>query len=366
MARLLLQALEAAGNRVELASRFRSWQPVPDALRQTRLGDLGRRLSDRLVRRLRMRPPEERPELWFTYHLYYKAPDWLGPRVSGALGIPYVVAEASHASKRASGPWSVGHEAAAGAIRRANLVLDLNPADRACLLPLLGERRRLVSLKPFLGPEIRSATPTKAEKLEIRRDLADRFGLDTRTPWLLCVAMMRSGDKRASYRILSQCLERLRALPWQLLVVGDGPARAEVMHALAAGAGNGSRVIYAGAQNESALPAFYLAADLFVWPAVNEAYGMAILEAQAHGLPVVAGRSGGVPHIVREGETGLLAPPDNPAGLSHAIAELLADPERRAAVGAAARRDYAAEHSFARGVATLDSALTGLFQRQSA
>ena len=48
--------------------------------------------------------PAAAPELWFTYHLYHKAPDWLGPRIAGALGIPYVVAEASFAPKQAGGP----------------------------------------------------------------------------------------------------------------------------------------------------------------------------------------------------------------------------------------------------------------------
>src|SRR5258708_24281091 len=67
---------------------------------------------------------DERPELWFTYHLYYKAPDWLGPAVSEALGIPYVIAEASYAPKRAHGPWAFGHEGSAAAIRKAALVLD--------------------------------------------------------------------------------------------------------------------------------------------------------------------------------------------------------------------------------------------------
>ena len=47
-----------------------------------------------------------RPDLWFTYHLYYKAPDLVGPLVAGALGIPYAVAEASVAHKRAGKPLS--------------------------------------------------------------------------------------------------------------------------------------------------------------------------------------------------------------------------------------------------------------------
>ena len=61
---------------------------------------------------------------------------------------------------------------------------------------------------------------------------------------------------------------------------------------------------------------------------------MALLEAQAAGLPVVAGRSGGVPSVVADGETGLLAPEGDAAAFAEAVGALLADPERRARDGA--------------------------------
>ena len=96
------------------------------------------------------RGPATAPQLWFTYHLYYKAPDWLGPRVAGALGIPYVVAEASFAAKRAGGAWDAGHRAIERAIRQADAVIGLNPADRDGVLPLLASPARWIALKPFL------------------------------------------------------------------------------------------------------------------------------------------------------------------------------------------------------------------------
>src|SRR5207253_11404693 len=63
--------------------------------------------------------PQVAPELWFTYHLYHKAPDWLGPQIADALRIPYVVAEASDAPKQASRGWAAGRRAAERAIRRS-------------------------------------------------------------------------------------------------------------------------------------------------------------------------------------------------------------------------------------------------------
>src|SRR6516162_7792641 len=104
VAQLFLAALRRGGHDPVLASRFRSFEGRGDRYLQTRLAALGRKLAERLVRRYRAAPASA-PDLWFTYHIYHKAPDWLGPRVALALGVPYVVAEASFAPKRAGGAW---------------------------------------------------------------------------------------------------------------------------------------------------------------------------------------------------------------------------------------------------------------------
>ena len=96
------------------------------------------------------------------------------------------------------------------------------------------------------------------------------------------------------------------------------------------------RVRFAGACRTTALPALYAGADLYLWPAINEAYGMAFLEAQAAGLPVVAGRTGGVPAVVADGVTGLLTPIGDAAAFAAAVARLLDGPAERARLAAAA------------------------------
>jgi glycosyltransferase involved in cell wall biosynthesis len=114
-------------------------------------------------------------------------------------------------------------------------------------------------------------------------------------------------------------------------------------------------VRYAGAQEPEDMPVLLAAADLFVWPAINEAWGMAILEAQAAGLPVVAGRFGGVPVLVADGSTGLVTSPRDVAAFTASVGALLRDAERRQRFGAAARAKVAAEHDVPAAGAALDT-----------
>jgi glycosyltransferase involved in cell wall biosynthesis len=355
VARLLVAALREAGHRVEQACAFSSFDATGDATRQRRLGVLGRRLAGSLSRRYLGRPAVRRPDLWFTYHVYHKAPDWLGPTVSRTLGIPYVVAEASHAPKQKFGPWATGYEAAAEAISDADLVFGLNSADAECVLALLADSGRLVAMKPFIDTSRYAAAAANRERC--RQALNRGHGLDADVPLLLTVAMMRHGDKLASYRVLGDALGRLRSRPWRLLVVGEGPARAEVEAALGA---LRSRVVWLGELDDGDLPAIYAGADLYVWPAIGEAYGMAFLEAQAAGLPVVAGRTGGVPDVVADGETGRLVAIGDDAAFATAVAHLLDDDEERRRMGMRAEGRMRRDHDLSVAARTLRDAVASL------
>jgi glycosyltransferase involved in cell wall biosynthesis len=375
IARLLLEALRLAGHAPMVASHLRSFDPVGRPFRQKKLAAHGRQTAERLITRWRARP-ETAPGLWFTYHLYYKAPDWLGPAVSAALGIPYVVAEASFAAKRAGGPWDIGHRAVEAALRKADRVIGLNSADRDGVLPLLAYPERYVALPPFLDaaayrPDPRPPAPAeegdcsaaKAGSAPSPGGGGSGSGLSAETPRLITVAMMRSGDKLASYNILGAALAQLLDLPWSLEVVGDGPARDEVCAALAP---LGDRVAYAGALDERAVSARLAAADLFVWPAINEAFGMALLEAQASGLAVVAGRVGGVGDVIADGATGLLASPGDADAFAEAVRGLLGDPARCARYGEAAGDKVRREHDLPAAVARLGAVIGSLDRDRAA
>ena len=351
LARLLIDALRHGGHEVELAAVFRSREGAGDGARQDRLQQLGEMLAARLIRRYRARPPTARPALWFTYHLYYKAPDWLGPAVADALAIPYVVAEASHAPKRAGGAWAAGHRATVDAVRRAAAVFAFNRDDLICL-PDIVPAERVHYLPPFLDAGPFGAAADARDRH--RAVIAARHDLDPARPWLLAVAMMRPGDKVESYTQLAAALDRLEDRSWQLLIVGDGPA-SDAVHGLFTRFG-GARVRHGGAVPVDELPAIYAAADLFVWPAVGEAFGMAILEAQAAGLPVVAGNLRGVPDIV-DADSGILTPPGDDAAFAAAIGGLLADGARRRRMSRAARRRVAVGHGIAGAAVALNQRL---------
>ena len=355
MARALVAALRLAGHEVEIACRFSSFDGRGDARRQARLAALGERLAAALILRYLRRPAERRPQLWFTYHLHHKAPDRLGPAVSRALAIPYVVAEASHAPKQAEGPWAAGHQAARAAIGRADAIIGLNSADRDCVLPLLTDPGRYHALVPFL--DTRPWRAARERRARFRADLARRFGLDPALPWLVAVAMMRPGDKLASYRVLGHALARLQDRPWRLVVAGDGPARAEVEAALASLA---PRVAWLGETPRATLPGVLAACDLLVWPAIGEAYGLALLEAQAAGLPVVAGRTGGVGDIVADGASGLLVPVGDASAFAQAVAQLLDRPAARFTMGRRAAARAADVHDPRAAARRLDAIVRSL------
>ena len=106
------------------------------------------------------------------------------------------------------------------------MVLALTAVDAECLAPLVAPPAELRRLPPFVDPAPGRAA--RGERERHRAALALRFDLDPQQPWLLAVAMMRADAKRESYALLARALAQLRDLRWQLLVVGDGPARPEV------------------------------------------------------------------------------------------------------------------------------------------
>jgi glycosyltransferase involved in cell wall biosynthesis len=215
---------------------------------------------------------------------------------------------------------------------------------------------RILHLPPFL--DLEPYRVAAAAREEHRARLARERGLDPAVPWIAVVAMMRPGDKLASYRALAATLARVSDLPWRLVVVGDGVARVAAREALETAVPG--RAVFLGEVRNKDIAPIYAACDCNVWPAVNEAYGMALLEAQAAGLPIVSCALRGVPDVVADGESGVLVPAGDLEALAAALRGLLADRARRESLGRAAAAFVLRSRSLETAAATLSSALARL------
>lgn len=130
----------------------------------------------------------------------------------------------------------------------------------------------------------------------------------------------------------SACVKRGADLG--IVIAGDGPLRNDLI-ALAARLGVADRVVFPGFVHN--IREYLAAADMFVLPALNEPFGIALIEAMAAELPIAASAAGGPLEIIEHDETGLLFPPRDAAALSRAISDVLENPERAASLAAAAR-----------------------------
>lgn len=302
MAQSIMAALSmnSLGLEVTLASQLRCYDGSGQLQAQQKI----RQQAEREVERLLDTANEWCA--WVTYHNYYKAPDLLGLRVSQQLNIPYLLIEASIAKSRLDGPWSDFAASADCATETADVIFYLTEKDRVALAQHQSEKQQLVHLAPFLA---RTELPVVQERKIIGKQL-------------LAVGMHRYGDKLESYRIIAETLAHLEIPDWQLSIVGDGPARAEIERLFAA---YGKRVKFLGQLDHDAVAKAYQQASVFVWPGVNEAFGLVYLEAQAAGLPLIAQNRAGVREVIASKQS--LVPVGEPQAMAQAIDSLLANPE---------------------------------------
>jgi glycosyltransferase involved in cell wall biosynthesis len=156
---------------------------------------------------------------------------------------------------------------------------------------------------------------------------------------------------RKAVAVLVAAMPRvLAAVPGcRLVVVGDGEQHERLAAAVRA-RGLTAHVELAGSLPRASAVARLAEADVFCLPSTYEGLPLAILEAMAAGLPVVATAVAGNPEAVEDGVTGLLVPPESASALATALVSLLADPERRRLMGEAGRRRAAERFAIAQVV----------------
>jgi glycosyltransferase involved in cell wall biosynthesis len=331
MARGLVAALGAAGHRVTLLSELRAFLGDPgDTAGLAALRAAAEAECARIALGWRAGGA---PDALLCYHPYYKAPDLVARPLAAAFGLPYLTAETSYSARRNLGIWAAMQAEVLAGARGAAVNLCLTARDARGLAEA-DPAIRTARLYPFV--EIGPLPPPAPEPGH-----------------LVTVAMMRPGDKFESFRALAAALALVPG-DWRLSVAGDGAARAEVEALFAPLAG---RVSFLGLLDAAGVAALLARGWAHVWPGVGEAFGLAYLEAQAAGLPVAAWATAGVPEVVGEGESGLLAPAGDVPALTAAVARLLADAGLRESLSQGARARVAARHGLAAAAATLDTAL---------
>lgn len=175
-----------------------------------------------------------------------------------------------------------------------------------------------------------SGEPLLAETKRVREAL----GLDQAWPVLINVARLVPGKgQRWLIETMQTVVQRWPRA--RLLLVGDGPDRAELAAMISARGLEGA-VILLGARDD--VPALLAAADLFVFASLSEGFGLAPLEAMAAGRPVIAFRLPALEEFIDDDPrtgSGILVPREDGAALTAAVLDLLAHPERMAAIGEA-------------------------------
>jgi glycosyltransferase involved in cell wall biosynthesis len=182
---------------------------------------------------------------------------------------------------------------------------------------------------PGVRPKLRTVVyPVDIERFQPGAAPAD-------PPYILLTARIR--DPRKNVNLLLRSFARVRTSfqRVRLIIAGDEPSL-DTEH-LAAELGLGEAVRFVGHVSPDELSRLYQQATLFVFPSRQEGLGISVLEAMACGLPVVCTRCGGPEGLILDNVTGRLTPNGDEAALANAIIDLLRQPQRAQAMGAAGR-----------------------------
>lgn len=208
-------------------------------------------------------------------------------------------------------------------LRHAAAVLVPSPHTAAVLVDRYDVPAALIHVaRPGVSPLARPATR------------ASRTGADL--PLILSVGILHP---RKGHDVLIAALAHIADLPWRAAIVGSPwePGHQAVLQAQIDAAGLSDRIALLGRVSDDALAGLYSQASLFALATRYEGYGMVFNEALLHGLPILSCATGAVPDTVPP-DAGLLAPVGDAEGFAALLRQVLSDPDRHAALSAAAHR----------------------------
>ena len=336
MARALIKALKLAGHEVELVSHFRSFSKTPH---DQKFYDQAMHEADKIIESW----ADHSPDLWFSYHPYYKAPDFIALEILQSKNIPIVTAEASLANKRDCDEWQKSQECVRSLLNKSQANFYFTDRDLPGLRSALPSEK-LTHLPPFIDIDIK-ANSRSSETGPIK---------------LITMGMMREGVKVDSYLLLASALKNLADTNWHLTVIGDGKKRGQVESLFAGFSPN--KLTWLGEIKPDEVSKILTNGDVFVWPGFGEAYGLAYLEAQAAGLPVVALNTHGVPYAVQDGETGILVLDDDDKAFSIALRTMIENKTLRKKYGKNAQNFIHTERNLTAASKILDTTISRIFQ----
>jgi D-inositol-3-phosphate glycosyltransferase len=221
----------------------------------------------------------------------------------------------------------------------ANRIVAATPAEQAQLLWLYRtDRRKIVVIPPGVNTERFHVIPMANAKQEL--------GIPVERQLLLFagrIEPLKGVDSilQALHLIQQQNPALLHQVRF-VVVGGDITSTHDRelvrLRQLSEQLGLGQAVDFVGAKDQTLLPFYYAAAAAVIMPSDYESFGLVALEAMACGTPVIASQVGGLPFLIREGETGFLVPVREPTALADRMLTLLLNPQERLQMGAAAAK----------------------------
>jgi len=309
---------------------------------------LAARAGDLYYASLRRLLPELRGAGIDLVHAHQAMPDGAAARrLARALGLPYVVTVHGRDVHHSLWGDDALARATALALRDAAAVVGVSSAVTRALEGLVAPERLFVNLNGVI--EARDASVAGGMPGEGSAPVAGRAsveapsplpaGIPAGTPVVLSVGYLL---EHKGHEAVMRALARLPAEGRPAYVIaGDGPLAGRLAET-ARGLGIDRGVHLVGRCTHDEVLALMRAADLFVLPSVDEAFGLVYAEAMSQGTPVVGCRGEGLADFVEDGVSGFLVPGHDDEALAALLARLLAEPATAAAAGAAGRAAVAA------------------------